>query len=108
MTKPKKDSQHRRVILDLSWPAGAAVNEGVDGDWYWGRQAHVKLPTVQFMEDRLLELRPGSFMYKTDMARGYRQLRVDPAWVSTPGPDLLGYLPTIRPQDIRSVHAENV
>ena len=79
MTRPKKDSQHRRVILDLSWPAGAAVNEGVDGDWYWGRQAHVKLPTVQFMEDRLLELGPGSFMYKTDMARGYRQLRVDPA-----------------------------
>ena len=79
MTKPKKDSLHRRVIMDLSWPMGASINDGVDGDWYWGREAHIRLPTVQFMEDRLLELGPGSFMYKTDLARGYRQLRVDPA-----------------------------
>ena len=78
MTRPKRDALHRRVIMDLSWPEGAAVNEGVDGDWYMGAGAHVKLPTVQFMEDRMLELGPGAFLYKTDLARGYRQLRVDP------------------------------
>ena len=31
MTKPKKNSKYRRVIMDLSWPAGGSVNEGVDG-----------------------------------------------------------------------------
>ena len=79
MTRPKKGSSHRRIIMDLSWPAGAAVNDGVDGDWYMGREVTIKLPTVQFMEDRLLQLGRGAWMYKTDLARGYRQLRVDPS-----------------------------
>ena len=79
MTRPKKGSIHRRVIMDLSWPSGASINEGVDGEWYWGREARIRLPTVQFMEDKLLELGPGTYMYKTDLSRGYRQLRVDPA-----------------------------
>ena len=30
------------------------------------------------MESRLLQLGKGAFLYKTDLARGYRQLRVDP------------------------------
>ena len=79
MTRHKKDSLHRRVIMDLSWPEGASVNEGVDGDDYMGERARIKLPTVQFMEDRVLEIGRGAFLYKTDLARGYRQLRVDPA-----------------------------
>ena len=78
MTRLKKDSIHRRVIMDLSWPEGASINEGVDGECYLGGEAHIKLPTVQFMEDRVLELGQGAYMYKTDLARGYRQLRVDP------------------------------
>ena len=78
MTKPKKDSIHWRVIMDLSRPEGASVNNGVDADVYFGSNAKITLPTVQFIEDRLLELGPVAWMYKTDLARGYRQLRVDP------------------------------
>ena len=52
MTGPKKDSPHWRVIMDLSWPGGPRSNDGVDADTYLGS--------------------------KTDLARGYRQLRVDP------------------------------
>ena len=78
MTRPKRDSDHRRVILDLSWPAGRSVNAGIDSDWYIDGEATVRLPTVDYLEDRLLALGPGAFMYKTDLARGYRQLRVDP------------------------------
>ena len=64
--------------MDLSWPEGASINDGVDGECYLGGGAHIKLPTVQFMEDRILELGPGAYLYKIDLARGYRQLRVDP------------------------------
>ena len=78
MTKPKKDSPHRRVIMDLSWPDGASINDGVEAGTYLDAEAKITLPTVQYMEDRLLELGPGAWMYKTDLARGYRQLRVDP------------------------------
>ena len=64
--------------MDLSWPAGGSVNEGIDSERYIDGEATVRLPTVDYMEERLLRLGKGTFMYKTDLARGYRQLRVDP------------------------------
>ena len=76
MTRPKRDSEHRRVIVDLSWPQGASVNdaisEHVDGP------ARIRLPTVDYMEGRLKQLGQGAYLYKSDLARGYRQLRIDP------------------------------
>ena len=78
MTRPKKNSEFRRVIMDLSWPAGESVNNRVDGEMYIDGPATIKLPTVEYMEHRVLELGPGCFLYKTDLSRGYRQLRVDP------------------------------
>ena len=78
MTRTKKDSVHRRVIIDLSWPAQASINDGVHTGLYIDGPATITLPTVEYMCQRLLELGPGAFMYKTDLARGYRQLRVDP------------------------------
>ena len=78
MTRPKKDSQHRRVIVDLSWPQGASINDAIDEDWYVDGPARVRLPTVAYMEGRIRELGRGAYLYKTDLSRGYRQLRVDP------------------------------
>ena len=78
MTRPKKDSIRRRVIMDLSWPNGFAVNDGIDPSVYIDGPAHITLPTAEYMVARLLELGPNAYMYKTDLARGYRQLRVDP------------------------------
>ena len=78
MTRPKRDSEHRRVIMDLSWPPGAAVNDGIDTESYLDGPATITLPTVDYMEQRVLALGTGAFLYKTDLARGYRQLRIDP------------------------------
>ena len=78
MTRPKRGSAHRRVIMDLSWPKGGAVNDGVVTDLYVDGPTSFRLPTVEYMVARLLDLGPGAYMYKTDLARGYRQLRVDP------------------------------
>ena len=79
MTRPKKDSRYRRVIMDLSWPQGAAVNDGIDSHSYIDGSAKITLPTADYMADRLLQLGDGAYLYKTDLARGYRQLRVDPS-----------------------------
>ena len=70
MTRTKKDLTHRRVIMDLSWPPGAAINDGVDTDWYFDGPINIKLPTVEFMECRLLSLGRGAYLFKTDLARG--------------------------------------
>ena len=78
MTKPKKDAVHRRVIMDLSWPHGAAINDGIDEVAYIDGPATITLPSAEYMVQRILELGPGAWLYKTDLARGYRQLRVDP------------------------------
>ena len=34
MTRPKPASEHRRVIIDLSYPQGQSVNAGVSRDTY--------------------------------------------------------------------------
>ena len=78
MTRPKKDSVHRRVIMDLSWPPGESINDAIQGKDYVDREMTITLPTVDYMEGRLLQLGRGAYLYKTDLARGYRQLRVDP------------------------------
>ena len=78
MTRPKKDSELRRVIADLSWPPGGSVNEGIVWDHYIDGPTTIRLPTIEFMENKLMELGAGAYMYKSDLARGYRQLRVDP------------------------------
>ena len=78
MTRTKKDSMHRRVIMDLLWPPDASVNDAIQGEWYVDGKMSITLPTVDYMEGRLLQLGRGAYLYKTDLARGYRQLRVDP------------------------------
>ena len=35
MTRPKPDSETRRVIVDLSWPKGTSVNDGVEKMHTW-------------------------------------------------------------------------
>ena len=79
MTKEKKDSQHRCVMMDLSWPPANSVNDAIQGEWYLDGPMAITLPTMDFMEGRLFNLGRGAFLYKTDLARGYRQLRVDPS-----------------------------
>ena len=79
MTKPKKDATHRRVIMDLSWPPMYSINDAIKGKEYVDGDMTITLPTIEYMEGRILELGQGAYLYKTDLARGYRQLRVDPS-----------------------------
>ena len=78
MTRPKKDSDVRRIVVDLSWPRGYSVNDGIHKNEYLGSPINLKLPTVDYMADRVRALGEGCFMYKLDLSRGYRQLRLDP------------------------------
>ena len=78
MTRIKKDSRFRRVIIDLSWPKGRSVNDGISKLHYVDGPMTISLPTTDDMERAVVQAGRGSFLYKTDLARGYRQLRVDP------------------------------
>ena len=78
MTRPKRGSLFRRVIVDLSWPEGFSVNDGISKRDYIDGPMTISLPTTDDMERAVVRAGRGAFLYKTDLSRGYRQLRVDP------------------------------
>ena len=75
---PKPDSVERRFILDLSWPAGSSVNDGISKDFFLGEPVELTHPTVDDIADRIVQLGPGCLLFKRDLKRAYRQLPVDP------------------------------
>ena len=85
MTRDKPDSQWRCTIVDLSWPCGASVNAGVQKDAYLNSKFALTYPSVDQIADRILQLGPGSLIYKIDISHAFQQLKVDPGDI-----DLLG------------------
>ena len=75
---PKPDSNERRFILDLSWPAGSSVNDGISKDFFLGEPVSLTYPTVDDIAERIVQLGPGCLLFKRDLKRAYRQLPVDP------------------------------
>ena len=86
-TVPKPDSEERRVIVDLSWPHGHSVNDGIEVDTYLGKPSKLRYPTVDDICKLIRTLGRGCFIYKRDLKAAYRQFRVDPNDYN-----LLGYL----------------
>ena len=82
MTRPKKDSAERRVIVDLSWPRQHSVNSGIRRGFYQGRPRAYTLPNVMDAADEVARLGPACYLWSADLARAYRQLRSCP--LSTP------------------------
>ncbi len=78
MSREKANSTKRRIILDLSFPKGTSVNDGIPKESYLGQYFRLKLPSVLTLRDRLRDLGPGAFIWTKDAKRGYRQLRSDP------------------------------
>ena len=85
MTRPKADSEVRRTIVDLSWPKGHSVNDGVDKNTYLGTAFSLHYPSVDSIIQTLNQLGPGSSIFKVDISRAFRQIPIDPGDI-----DLLG------------------
>ncbi|XP_077866244.1 uncharacterized protein LOC144353843 [Saccoglossus kowalevskii] len=78
MTVAKKGSSSCRVVVDLSFPEGYLVNDGIPGHSYIGDDYKLRYPTVDSTLDRIRTLGSCCLLYKRDLSRAYRQLRVDP------------------------------
>ena len=68
---PKKDSTQRRMILDLSFPEGNSINEGINKDLYFGMEEKLVLPSIDALADRVMELGPGCKLFKIDLSHSY-------------------------------------
>lgn len=76
-TVPKDDCK-RRVVLDLSFPAGTSVNDGIPKDSFLDKPFHLSLPRSADFADLIVAKGPGCYLYKKDLKRAYRQIPVDP------------------------------
>ena len=64
MTREKPGAPHRRVIIDLSFPAGESVNAGVDSEQYLGSKFLLTLPTIDTITNKLVKLGKGAYFIK--------------------------------------------
>ena len=85
MVRDKQNSANKRTIMDLSWPHAASVNSGVQKYFYLGTPYVLHYPSVDHIKDLLQKLGPSACVYKIDISRAFRQIKIDPADI-----DLLG------------------
>ena len=78
MTRPKPSSDHRRVIIDLSFPKGQSVNQGVSSDQYLNTAFILSLPTIDNVTQKIRKYGKGSLIYKIDISRAFRHVKIDP------------------------------
>ena len=72
--------------MDLSWPLSFSVNHGVAKDMHLGTEFALKYPSVDQITATLRKLGPAAMIYKIDISRAFRQIKVDPGDI-----DLLGF-----------------
>ena len=85
LVRDKQNSNSKRTIMDLSWPKVASVNDGVKKDVYLGTEYDLRYPSVDTITNSLKILGTSAQMYKIDISRAFRHIKVDPADI-----DLLG------------------
>ena len=78
MLRDKKNTDEKRVIVDLSWPIGQSVNSSIPYDTYEGSPFTLSLPTAEDLAQAILAVPPTAYLYSLDLSRAYRQLRIDP------------------------------
>ena len=78
MTRPKPSSDHRRVIIDLGFPKGQSVNQGVSSDEYLNTSFILSLPTIDNITQKIRRYGKGSLIYKIDISRAFRHVKIDP------------------------------
>ena len=86
-SRPKKDSQERRIILDLSWPHGNSVNDGIDKFSYCGEPVELTYLTVDMLAKRIFELKKSGEVriWKKDIRRAFRIIPLCPKDYSLTG-----------------------
>ena len=77
-TVPKDGVDERRVIVDLSWPTGASVNDGISKEVYLGEVIQLHYASVEQVCQMVMEVGAGAVIYKRDLRHAYRQIPVDP------------------------------
>ena len=88
-TQPKRESGKCRVILDLSFPPGSSVNDGIEKIHYCGEEIKLTYPMIDTLANRIATLVSQGktvLIWKKDLLRAFRQVFLCPRDYS-----LIGY-----------------
>lgn len=91
-TVPKKGSEERRIILDLSYPSGFSINDNVSKDFYLGQKIELSYPGVDHLVEIIKIKGQNCLLFKRDLKRAYRQIPIDPGDSSLVGYSFNGNL----------------
>lgn len=78
MSRPKRDSNSRRIIADLTFPSKYSVNAFILKNAVWGKSRPHTLPTVHEFVDRFKVSGRNSYMSTVDISRAYKNFRSNP------------------------------
>ena len=78
MARDKPDGSIR-VIVDLSWPIGQGVNSYVPGNLFDEIFFTLKYPTIDLVVEKIRSMGPSALLFKVDLQRAFRNLRIDPS-----------------------------
>ena len=65
--------------MDLIWPKGLSVNDGVLKDTYLDTDYTLTYPFADSITELLIKLRPAAQIYKIDISRAFHQIKIDPS-----------------------------
>ncbi|MES9880278.1 MAG: reverse transcriptase domain-containing protein [Sedimenticola sp.] len=77
-TVPKKDTTERRIILDLSFPKGNALNDTIMKDFYLGQKVSLVYPRVDDISDMIRIKGRHCLLFKKDLRKAFRQINLCP------------------------------
>ena len=75
---PKKNTSERRIIMDLSFPAGDSVNDGIPKGSYMGESTDINYGSVDQLAKIIHEKGQGCLLFKIDLHKCYRQWSICP------------------------------
>ena len=78
MSRPKAGGDKRRIISDLTFPQEKSVNAYIQKNSALGEVRDHTLPTVADFVHDLKDVGVGAYMFTVDVARAYKNFRVDP------------------------------
>ena len=76
---PKKDSNERRVILDLSYPKGNSVNDFISKEFYLEEKIDLMYSKVDDLNQLIKAKGKGCLLFKIDLRKAFRQLSLCPS-----------------------------
>ena len=76
-TVPKHDTNERRIILDLSFPKGHAVNDFIPKDEYLQEKIDLFYPKVDDLVDLVKLKGQGCCIFKKVLQKAFRQICID-------------------------------